>query len=166
MSTQSSEHEEQVMAANSKSSKKSGKGKKFSPEAELAAAQEAIKNLRATVAKLEKNVVKLEDRLEKRVSELRKDAKKFRDAAEKAGKSAVKSATDVGKSAAKSAARKVADWEPAPAPAEKEKVEVVPVEKAPTSEMTVAQLRAAARAQGVAGYSRMTKAQLVAALKR
>lgn len=151
------------MAANSKSSKKPGKGKKFSPEAELAAAQEAIKSLRSTVAKLEKNVGKLEDRFEKKVSELRDDAKKLRAAAEKAGKSAVKSAKDAGKSAATSA-RKVTDTKPAPA--KKEKVEVVPVEKAPKSEMTVAELRAAARTQGVSGYSRMTKAQLVAALKR
>jgi hypothetical protein len=153
------------MAANSKSGKKSTKGKKHSPDAELAAAQDAIKSLRSTVAKLEKNVVKLEAKLEKRMSELRSDAKKFRTAAERAGRSAVKSAQGAGKSAAKSAktsAGKVSDQKPAPA----EKVEVVPVEEAPKSEMTVAQLRTAARAQGVAGYSRMAKAQLVAALKR
>lgn len=153
------------MAANSKSGKKLSKGKNRSPESELAAAQEAIKSLRSTVAKLEKNVGKLEGKLEKRVSELRSDAKKLRAAAERAGRSAVKSAQGVGKPAAKSArtsAHEVSDQKPAPA----EKVEVVAVEDAPKSAMSVAQLRAAARAQGVVGYSRMTKAQLVAALKR
>jgi len=151
------------MAARTKSSKKSSKGK-GSPESELAAAQEAIKNLRATVAKLEKSVGKLEDKLEKRVSELKRDARKLRGAAEQAGKSAVKSARDAGRSAAKSArtsTRKTRGSKPAPAA----KVEVVPVQSAPKSELTVAELRTAARTQGVTGYSRMTKAQLVAALK-
>jgi hypothetical protein len=140
-----------VMAANAKSSKKSGK--KRSPESELAAAQDAIKALRSTVAGLEKNVAKLEARLEKRVSELRVDAKKLRVTVENVGKSAVKSA------------KKAYDSAVGDDSAKEEKVEVVSIADAPKSEMTVAQLRAAARKQGVAGYSRMTKAQLIAALK-
>jgi chromosome segregation ATPase len=150
------------MADKSKSPKKST-GKKSSPESELAAAQDAIKALRSTVAmleknvvklekRLEKNVVKLEGRLEKRVSEFRDEAQKLRAAAEKAGKSAVKSA----KKAYDSAVGE---------PEAPEKVEVIPLADVPKAEMTVTQLRAAARAQGVPGYSRMTKAQLIAALK-
>ncbi|MEJ7633208.1 Rho termination factor N-terminal domain-containing protein [Aeromicrobium sp.] len=146
------------MAASKKSSKSSKSSKKSAKDVELATARSTIKKLRRTVDKLEKNVSKLE----KRTSELKAEAKERQSLA----KRTVKKAKDSGGATAKSA-RKVVDSvlrQDAPPAEPALATEVVAVDEAPAADLTVAQLRAAARQQGVPGYSRMRKAQLIAAL--
>lgn len=139
--------------------KKKKSAKKGSSDVELATARATIKTLKATVATLEKNVAKLE----KRASKLKTGAKDRRDSARRTGRSAVTSARSRARSTKKVVVSAVPIGRQEAPP---EKVEVVKIENAPKSELTVTALRGAARAQGIPGYSRMTKDQLIAALAR
>lgn len=138
------------MAAKKKSSRKKST-KTDDVSVELAAAKAAIKKLKSAVAKLEKSVAKSE----KKLSDLKGDLKKVRGVAKKSAKGVVKSVK-----------KAVPSVEPTEVPVEESlATEVVVVEDASQSELSVAQLRAVAREQKIAGYSRMRKDELAAALK-
>jgi predicted RNase H-like nuclease (RuvC/YqgF family) len=160
--------------------------KSSADEIELAAARKTIKKLKSTVVALEKRAAKLE----KKADELKAELKRLRvgtaEQVKKGGSATVKQVKKA--KAAKKIAHVLVDHdEPKPvdatpvedAAADAEIVvadvvapadgvaaatDVVPVADVPASELTVAQLREAARAEGVAGYSRMRKEQLISAL--
>lgn len=143
--------------------------KKSVTDVELVTARATIAKLQATVDKLEKKV----EKLEKKSTVLKAEAKKLRDTAATKGKKAKAGGTAKAKKA-KATVDSVVEPE-ASAPAESADVregpvvpsgptDVVAIDEQPASNLTVAQLRAAARAQGIPGYSRLRKDQLIEAL--
>lgn len=150
--------------------KSSKASKKSVTDAELVAARATIAKLQSTVGKLEKKV----EKLEKKSTILKAESKKPRDTAATTGKKAKAGGTAKVKKA-KATVDAVVEPE-ASAPAESAvhvgegpvvqsgPTDVVATDEQPASNLTVAQLRAAARAQGIPGYSRLRKDQLIAAL--
>jgi len=137
--------------------------KKASAERRLDVAKATIQELRTTVKRLEKAVAKLEGRAAD-LAEKAASAKKARKAAvsraEKAEKTARRSSKSSKKSPAVVEPEAVVETEIEPT------VETGPATDVPDETWNVVRLRAAARAQGVTGASRMRKDDLLAALLR
>ena len=135
-----------------KADKRALKAEEIAKEARKKA-KKAAKKAKAEAAKLAR---KAEEQAKKAKDRAKKDAKK---AAKKAGKSAEKNAEKKSEKSVKPdpsepTPTKVAD----PAP--------ITTLGAPTDDWSVVALRARAREVGLTGYSKMTKAELLAALRR
>ena len=124
------------------------KKKKTSPTTES-----TVKELRSTIKTLQAGV----EKAEAKAARWKAKAKKHRTASAKATRKLEKSQQAL-KQDRSEATTTAAEQVSAPQPA--------PMSTTPDSSWTVTRLRAAARSQGVVGYSRKSKAELIDALER